>query len=238
MGNITQQVVTNPDNSIAQTQTAVFDALSRLQKSIGAQNQTSQFGYDPNGNLTSAIDPKNHPASAYVYDSLDRIKQVTDAAGGVTQYAYNPLDQLTQVTAPNGATTNYTLDALGNRLQENSPDRGILTATYDAAGNRSSRTDARSVTASYSYDALNRLLSVGYPITPENISYSFDTGINCSYGLGRFAKSRTQPEQAASNTISWAISASTSAAKPGKPIRSITAMIASTASTPSPSRRP
>ncbi len=188
MGNITRQVVNNPDGSIAKTQSAVFDALSRLQQSLGALSQTTQYGYDANGNPTSLIDPKNHPASIATYDALNRLTQVQNAAAGVSQYSLNPLDQLIQVTAPNGAQTSYTVDALGNRLKENSPDRGSLQATYDAAGNRLTRTDARGVVANYSYDALNRLQSVSYPTTGENILYTYDSTLGCSNGLGRLCQ--------------------------------------------------
>ncbi len=167
MGNSTQTVVKNPDSTVAKTQTAVFDALNRLQQTLGAQSQTAKFTYDSNGNLKTSIDPKNHPASNFTYDALDR---------------------LTQVIAPNGAVTGYTVDGLGNTLGETSPDRGNLQATYDAAGNRKTRTDARGITANYTYDALNRLISVTYPTTGENVTYTYDTGTGCTNGIGHLCK--------------------------------------------------
>jgi RHS repeat-associated protein len=188
LGNIIQQIVKNPDNTVAKTQTAVFDSLNRLQQTLGALNQTTKFTYDANGNLKTIIDPKNHPASILVYDTLERLSQVQDAATGITQYGYDALDQLIRVTAANGAQTGYTVDALGNRLQETSPDRGMVQAAYDEAGNRKTRTDARNIAASYSYDALNRLISITYPTTGENITYSYDTGIGCTNGLGRLCQ--------------------------------------------------
>ncbi len=188
MGNVTQQVINNPDGSIAQSQTALFDALNRLQQSVGANKQTSQFGYDPNGNLISSIDPKNHPTSIYTYDTLNRLTQIQDAAAGISQFTYNVLDQLTIVKSPNGAQTAYTIDAFGNRLKEVSPDRGTLSAAYDAAGNRISRTDARNVTASYSYDQLNRLKIVSYPASGENITYTYDTATGCTNGIGHLCQ--------------------------------------------------
>ena len=53
-------------------------------------------------------------------------------------------------------------------------DTGITSFTYDSAGNRASQTDARGITTTYQYDALNRLTQVGYPTTSLNVSYTYD----------------------------------------------------------------
>ena len=42
-------------------------------------------------------------------------------------------------------------------LTQTSPDTGITTFTYDTAGNLKTKLDARNVTATYSYDELNRV---------------------------------------------------------------------------------
>ena len=188
MGNLTQQVIKNPDGTVAKTQSAVFDALNRLQQKLGAQNQTTQFTYDANGNLKTTVDPKNHPASVYVYDALDRLKQVQDAAAGITQFVYDGLGQLTEVVSPNNAYTYYEVDALGNQLGETGADRGVLQATYDEAGNRKTLTDSRNITASYTYDALNRLTTLSYPTAGENVTYTYDTGAGCTNGIGRLCR--------------------------------------------------
>jgi YD repeat-containing protein len=54
-------------------------------------------------------DPLNH-VTANQYDSLNRLKQVTDAKLGVTQYAYDGLGALTQITDPRSLVTGYTVD--------------------------------------------------------------------------------------------------------------------------------
>ena len=46
-----------------------------------------------------------------------------------------------------------------------SPDTGTTTSTYDAAGNLKARPDARGVTATYSYDVMNRVSRVVYSKT-------------------------------------------------------------------------
>src|ERR1700735_2765113 len=60
-------------------------------------------------------------------------------------------------------STTYTYNAFGDVTGETSPDRGTISYTVDKAGNVTQRTDARSVVTNYTYDALNRLLTVAYP---------------------------------------------------------------------------
>jgi YD repeat-containing protein len=189
MGNITRQEYKNPDGTVARTESQVFDALSRLQDAIGAQGQISHYGYDAQGNLKTVTDPKQHPDTQYFYDALDRLDQVLDPASGTTRYRFDGQDHATGLTAPNGADTRYVVDGLGNRTSETGPDRGTLYATYDEAGNLKTRTDARGIVTSYSYDALNRLQTVSYPAAGENVVYSYDSAPGCANGIGRLCQS-------------------------------------------------
>jgi YD repeat-containing protein len=65
---------------------------------------------------------------------------------------------------------------------EVSPNRGTTNYIYDAAGNVISRTDARGITSTTTYDVLNRPLVTTYP--DETVTYSYDA---CSppYGTGK-----------------------------------------------------
>ena len=68
-------------------------------------------------------------------------------------------------------------------LQEVSADRGTTTYTYDAAGNLITRTDARGVVQSITYDALNRPTTQSYttvanvPATAST-TWRYDEGSN------------------------------------------------------------
>jgi len=55
----------------------------------------------------------------------------------------------------------------------------------DAAGNVTSQTDARGITATYIYDALNRVTNIEYPGTVEDVSFTYDTAAGCTNGIGR-----------------------------------------------------
>lgn len=65
-----------------------------------------------------------------------------------------------------------------------SPDSGTSNETFDAAGNVLTRTDAKGQVGTYTYDALNRVLTATYtksPATPISITYSYDQGTD---GIG------------------------------------------------------
>lgn len=60
----------------------------------------------------------------------------------------------------------------------------------DAAGNRKTATDARGVTATYHYDALNRLIGIAYPDPNLDVGYSYDVAPAACAADERFAKGR------------------------------------------------
>ncbi len=77
-------------------------------------------------------------------------------------------------------TTIYTYNAFGDVTGETSPDRGTLSYVVDKAGNVTQRTDARSVVTNFTYDALNRPLTVSYPAeTSLNVTLTYDSSSGC-----------------------------------------------------------
>jgi len=180
MGNRTRERVFDPSGLLAQTRSRVFDPLNRLAQDIGAENQTTQYAYDNQGNVTGVTDPLGHFTSNG-YDALNRLVRVTDPGNGVTRYGYNGLDQLSSVTDPRNLTTSYNYDGLANLNAQSSPDTGSTANTYDSAGNLLTQTDAKGQTTVYTYDALNRVTSIAFADGFRQ-SYGYDQGAN---GLGR-----------------------------------------------------
>lgn len=198
MGNRTKTEVFDPAGTLVQTQSRVYNSLNRLWKDIGGVNpatEITQYGYDPQGNLTTITDPFSK-VTTNQYDALNRLIKVIDPAatgtgtGGNAQYAYDGLDQLTQVTDPRTLATTYTLDGLGNLLQQVSPDTGTTNnnnpagSGYDTAGNLIKSTDARSIVFTATYDALNRPLQQtwtppsGSTIPVYTQTFGYDLGVN------------------------------------------------------------
>ncbi|MBK8164193.1 MAG: hypothetical protein IPK65_13970 [Gammaproteobacteria bacterium] len=182
MGNRIQEDIFDPNDTLTQTRSRVYSSMNRLLEDLGADDQSTEYAYDNNGNLTSSIDPLSH-TTGRTYDALNRLTQVTDPNSGVTGFTYNARDQLTQVTDARSHSTSYTVDALDNLKQIVSPDTGTTTNTYDAAGNLKTSTDARGAVTTYTYDALNRVTQVSTVLSGNTVTttFTYDTG---TYGIG------------------------------------------------------
>lgn len=179
MGNRTRSSAYDPNNALTQTHARVFNALNRVSQDIGAQNQTSNYSYDNNGNITTGSDPLNH-ATALGYDALNRVVQITDPNIGSTRFSYDAHDHVTQVRDPRGLQTAYTYDVLNDRAQIVSPDTGATVNTFDAAGNLKTKTDARGAVTTYTYDALNRVTQISATLNGSTsaTTFRYDSGPN------------------------------------------------------------
>src|SRR3989449_10940212 len=109
MGNRTSEQVRDPGNGLVQTRSRVYNALNRLFQELGAQNQTTEYAYDDQGNVVSVKDPLNHVTSNR-YDARNRLKQVTDPSLGATRYAYTGPHALPQASDPRSLVTGDTAD--------------------------------------------------------------------------------------------------------------------------------
>jgi len=78
-----------------------------------------------------------------------------------TFYVYDVLDDLTTVTQ-GGQTRTFVYDSLKRLKQATNPEGGAVDYTYDANSNLLTKQDARLITTTYAYDALNRVISRTY----------------------------------------------------------------------------
>ncbi|MGH6941069.1 DUF6531 domain-containing protein, partial [Hypericibacter sp.] len=185
LGNRTAEQIKDSGSSIVKTLTRTYDTLGRLLSNIGADSQTTAYGYDDNSNLAALTDPLSG-ATAQSFDALNRLIQSTDPMSKSTAYAYDGQDNLTTVTDALSHSTTYVYDGLGDLIQETSPDTGTTVYEYDAAGNRTKATDARSVIAEYSYDEANRPTGIHYPASSgDDVTYAYDDATGGHYGIGR-----------------------------------------------------
>ncbi|KQY52615.1 RHS repeat-associated core domain-containing protein [Lysobacter sp. Root494] len=163
----------DPNNVLAKTMSRTFNTLGRMTALAGADpDDATLFGYDDNGNETSAKAPLHAKASISGYDALDRLVASIDPMEGEVGYRYDARDNLRQVIDPRGLSTTYGYNGFNELTALRSPDTGATDYGYDAAGNLVRRKDARGITANYGYDAANRLTGITYP--DETLSYVYD----------------------------------------------------------------
>jgi RHS repeat-associated protein len=200
MGNRTAENTYDPSNTLRRTHTRVMNALNEIYQDVNAAGTaavTTTFGYDNNGNQTSATAPLSR-TTANQYDALNRLSQITDPKGGITQFGYDANDNLTSVKDPRTLTTSYTYTGFGDLKTQVSPDTGTTTNTYDSGGNLATSTDARTAVSTYVYDALNRPTSVAYKkgsSTDQTLTFTYDAG---TYGKGRLTGASD-----ANHSMSW-----------------------------------
>ncbi|MEK6300230.1 MAG: RHS repeat-associated core domain-containing protein [Acidobacteriota bacterium] len=114
-----------------------------------------------------------------VTDGLGRLKQVIEDPNLLaysTNYTYDALDDLTSVIQ-NVQTRTFAYDGLKRLTQAFNPESGTVNYTYDANSNLETKLDARLITTTYAYDALNRVKSRMYENDPQStpaVSYKYD----------------------------------------------------------------
>jgi YD repeat-containing protein len=76
------------------------------------------------------------------------------------------------------------------------PEAGSISYAYDLDGNLSSKTDARGITVSYSYDQINRLFAKNYSSSDPSACMQYDnaaSGGSDPYPIGHMNLEWTAP---------------------------------------------
>ncbi|SDZ72436.1 YD repeat-containing protein, partial [Variovorax sp. YR266] len=155
MGNRTAEQIKDSAGNVAWSVARTVNNINRLSGRTEGANQSSTFGYDANGELTSSTNGLNQ-STQYGLDNLRRVKSVTDAANASATLKYNALDAVTEAKDFKGVATAYTRDAQGNATTESSTDTGGASTQYDNLGLPSQITDALGQATTITRDALGR----------------------------------------------------------------------------------
>ncbi len=185
-----------------------YDSLSRVVKIKTPDGAEVLTNY--NGNVVTVTDQalKKRRSVTNALGQLTRVDEPNDAGqldvNGVpaqsTNYTYDTLNNLISVNQ-GVQTRTFQYDSLSRLKQANNPESGIINYVYDNNGNLTTKTDARSITTTYAYDALNRVLTrnysgeVGYQ-TP-NVTYTYDNLTNAKGQLIKVTTAATTTNQLA-----------------------------------------
>ncbi len=106
-----------------------------------------------------------------------------------TSYTYDALGNLTQV-AQGTQTRTFNYSSLSRLTSATNPESGTVSYAYDAGGNLLTKTDARGISITYTYDALSRNKTTDHSdtaISPDIERY-YDNTTTGAYGRGRYWK--------------------------------------------------
>lgn len=204
-GNRTKEETLDASGTLKRSVSRTFNSLSQLLTVVDALNRTVLAfdiadGYDAEGHPIHSADAKG-VQRRQGYDALNRLVSTIDDYNGTnpatantqTASTFDASDNLEAVSDPSSLNTVYDHNGLGDLTGIHSPDTGATTFTVDAAENRLTRTDARGVITTYTYDALNRPLSASWSDATLNVAYHYDeanavTGCAASAPIGRLTR--------------------------------------------------
>ncbi len=149
-GNLLTQ--TDPLGNIT---TYTYNSRNQVLATADPNGNTTTNTYDSNGNLLTTTDPLNNTTSN-TYDSSGNLLTTTNCLDNVTSYAYDSYGNLTRQTDALGNDTTYTYDSNGNQLTQ------TTTRTTDSG--------PVTMTTTYEYDTLNRLIRTIDPDGYESVT--------------------------------------------------------------------
>jgi RHS repeat-associated protein len=178
--------VTTPDTAVVNTYYRGSQVLVKEQTGKERMSQTNALGQ-----LTDVWEITGSDDST---ESVSFPNHAEVVAGYRTKYTYHPLGNLTTVTQQKGTTgttqtRNFVYNSLSQLTDATNPESGHIVYDYDANGNLLHKTDARPVTTTYAYDALNRNMTIDYSDTAginPDITRAYDGATN---GKGRLWES-------------------------------------------------
>lgn len=138
----------------------IFDANYKLTKIKDKNGNAISYNYDGSGKLTSIADAKGNQITVN-YNANNLISSIADWSGRTIQYIYDADGNLLTVKDPNENVTSYTYDA--NFKLTSITDRNnqlVLTNTYTDEAKIATQNNAANITNTYSYDKVNRVITV------------------------------------------------------------------------------
>ena len=154
------------------TTTSAYDnARNALKTTTDAKNGVVTFTLDALGNLANVKDTLNHQTT-FTYDQFNRLITVKDANNKTTTTAYTDGGRVWKVTDANGNLTTNTYNNEYDLTNVAFADTKTIANTFDGVGNRLTMVDWTGTTT-YTYDALNRVLTAANP-AGQTITYTYD----------------------------------------------------------------
>ena len=173
LGRITA-FTTKPDNAAVTTvysgnRVTVTDQAGKVRRSV--TDAAGRLVRVDEPNASGALDVSGSPAQPtyYTYDALGNLRKVAQGTQ-LRFFMYDSLGRLTRAKSPEQAAN----ASITGTDPVTANAQWSLSYAYDAAGNLLTRTDARGVTTTYTYDALSRNRTVNYSDTTPDVTRYYD----------------------------------------------------------------
>jgi len=158
-----------------------YDALNRIASetiNYGSFTKIVSYTYDPVGNIIELVDPDGLVIT-YNYDGVNQLVEATDPFSGITDILYDPSGNGTETDLPNGEWSSSTYDNLNRLTDKTTKDPLNITLfdydyAYDGVGQILDVYKNGLVESQYNYNANNWITDADYPITVQNIHYTYD----------------------------------------------------------------
>ncbi|CAM2191519.1 conserved protein of unknown function [Paraburkholderia kururiensis] len=174
-------LLTRVENSVGRSLTFTY-SNGKLQ-TVASPQKTVRYTYDGNGNLVSMADPAGYvtrhaydkpgrmtafyepdfpdtPVVTNVYDSLDRVKTQTSAAGNLFNYYF--AGYRSEEVGPGGSGRTSYIDSEGNLLQVSDPLGNWTLKDYDGQNRLVRETRPEGNRVEYAYDDATCGTTAGY----------------------------------------------------------------------------
>jgi RHS repeat-associated protein len=162
-----------------------FDALSRPTSVTDPDGLTVTMLYS--GNIITVTDEAGKSRKSQS-DGLGRLTNVWEDPAGLnylTTYGYDVLGNLISVVQNGSRNRSFTYDSLSRLTSATNPESGMIcygtvsggtcqNNGYDPNGNVVTKTDARNITTTATYDPLNRMTGKTYSDGTPQVVYGYD----------------------------------------------------------------
>ncbi len=160
-------------DAAGQTYSNKYDAQGNLLSSTDALGHTVKFTYTATDDRLASVTDAKGNTTRYGYDGKGDLTSTSYADGTIESVAYDPVGDVLSTTNRRGQAIHFTNDAAGNVLTKTFPDGSQATYIYDNHENLTSATDS-SGTTTLTYDANDRLTQISYP-SGRYLTYNYDS---------------------------------------------------------------
>ncbi len=206
-----------------------YDALGRTTsvQAPGGATATTSYAAGTSTYCTTVTDPASKVRQLCA-DGMGRVTSVTEDPGSSphlnyqTTYTYDPLNNLLSVTQ-GSQVRSYMYDYLSRLFWATTPEQGNTYICYTSSTSACSpsdssttlcsgsastpcrRTDARGITTTYTYDAMNRITGKSYSNSnPTATAYTYDQTGCLGLSVSCYNKGRRTTMTDASGSTEWA----------------------------------